>query len=189
MVALAGQVDPVESLAIDLGQLGGEWSQATSEVTDRRIGPVVDRFRLWPQIAELVERIVRVTGAVVVDHGVASRAVEPRRRIVDTIESSGGDVANEHILGDVGGDVVIADADRDEGSKPLERLVPAGVGLLSGRPVLVDVHGCAPHINRTDERTPAGTQAGDRVRPRRSSFVFRADRRERPGDDTGSTSG
>jgi hypothetical protein len=35
--------------------------------------------------------------------------------------------------------------------------------------------------NRGHER-----QAG--VRPRRSSFVFRADRRERPGDDTGSTS-
>ena len=188
MVALPGEVDPVERVAVDLGQLGDEWLQAAGEVAGGVVGPVVGRFRLRPQLGGVAERIVDVAGAVVVDDGVASRPVQPGRRVVDTLQGAGGDAAHEHVLGDVGGNVVVAHPGGDEGSKPLERLVPAGVELLPGRPVLVDVHGCAPHPNRTDERARRGTQPRHRVRPPSSSFVICADRRERPGDDTRSTS-
>jgi hypothetical protein len=88
--------------------------------------------------------------------------------------------------------VVVPQPSRRDGlvlsARPRSRSVAAGIELLSGRAVLVDVHGCAPHPNRSDERARRGAQRWPTVRPPCSSFVICADRRERPGNDTGSTS-
>ena len=157
--------------AVRRGAAGG--SEARSRVAS--FGSVVDGLWVGPAVG-VVDLVVDVAGAVVVDDGVARRAVEPGRRVVDAFERAGGDAAHDDVLGDVGGQ--LRRRRRGRRRRP-------GCGRGS-RPSVVSSRSCgrcSRHraslsllklSNRTDERSRRGTHscAPRRVRPDRVSFVI-----------------
>ena len=60
MLGLAVEVDPVEGVSVDVGQLGDEWLQAGGKVAAGIVGPVFGSLGLWPILGGGSERFVDV---------------------------------------------------------------------------------------------------------------------------------
>src|SRR3954451_25390453 len=77
--------------------------------------------------------IVATPGPVVVDHGVAGRPVQPGRRVLHPLERPRSDTAHHHVLGDVSGQLGVADAAGHEGSHLIDGLAPVVFPALADR--------------------------------------------------------
>ena len=115
-VGLAVEVDAGEGVPVDGWELIDEGLEAACQLAGGVVGFAVAAFGFGPALVVVEQWLVSPPQAIVVDHGVAGRPVEPAGRVVDGVESSSCQAAGEHVLGDVVGDVRVVHPSGDEGS-------------------------------------------------------------------------
>ena len=130
LVGLALQVHPGQRVARLRRQPVEQRLQTAGSSRVASLGRSVD-VRLRPQV-QVGQVLVWPTGPVVVDHGVAGRAVEPCGDVIDPIQRSGRDAADDDVLGDVSGELGVASPTGHECPDPAQRLGPLDVHVRGG---------------------------------------------------------